>query len=279
MITPYLYVPIIAWLIAQIIKTVIEVIKGDADIKYLYASGGMPSAHSAVVVSLAGYTFYHQGANSPLFGVTAIIAGIVMYDSFGVRRSSGEQAKTLNKLIGEMARNGNLRKPDDFAKLREVLGHQPLEVIVGAMLGALVATLFSLDELTPIINWLTTLPSRVEIYVVIAVGALIGLGTIAYFVAARKKLKRNKKQYELVKYILGVNIIMGILLSFSALVSFEGILPYGQRWLPVFIFTAWIIFMLIAIWRWTGLKKIENFEDIVISERKQNWLKKAGKKK
>jgi len=279
LITPYLYVPIIAWLIAQIIKTVIEVIKGDADIKYLYASGGMPSAHSAVVVSLAGYTFYHQGANSPLFGVTAIIAGIVMYDSFGVRRSSGEQAKTLNKLIGEMARNGNLRKPDDFAKLREVLGHQPLEVIVGAMLGALVATLFSLDELTPIINWLTTLPSRVEIYAVIAVGALIGLGTIAYFVAARKKLKRNKKQYELVKYILGVNIIMGILLLFSGLVSFEGILPYGQRWLPVFIFTAWIIFMLIAIWRWTGLKKIENFEDIVISERKQNWLKKAGKKK
>ncbi len=279
MITPYLYVPIIAWLIAQIIKTVIEVIKGDADIKYLYASGGMPSAHSAVVVSLAGYTFYHQGANSPLFGVTAIIAGIVMYDSFGVRRSSGEQAKTLNKLIGEMARNGNLRKPDDFAKLREVLGHQPLEVIVGAMLGALVATLFSLDELTPIINWLTTLPSRVEIYVVIAVGALIGLGTIAYFVAARKKLKRNKKQYELVKYILGVNIIMGILLSLSGLISFESILPYGQRWLPVFTFTAWIIFMLIAIWRWTGLKKIENFEDIVISERKQNWLKKAGKKK
>jgi len=279
LITPYLYVPIIAWLIAQIIKTAIEVIKGDADIKYLYASGGMPSAHSAVVVSLAGYTFYHQGANSPLFGVTAIIAGIVMYDSFGVRRSSGEQAKTLNKLIGEMARNGNLRKPDDFAKLREVLGHQPLEVIVGAMLGALVATLFSLDELTPIINWLTALPSRVEIYAVITVGALIGLGTIAYFVAARKKLKRNRKQYELVKYILGVNIIMGILLSFSGLISFEGILPYGQRWLPVFTFTAWIIFMLIAIWRWTGLKKIENFEDIVISERKQNWLKKAGKKK
>jgi len=279
LITPYLYVPIIAWLIAQIIKTVIEVIKGDADVKYLYASGGMPSAHSAVVVSLAGYTFYHQGANSPLFGVTAIIAGIVMYDSFGVRRSSGEQAKTLNKLIGEMARNGNLRKPDDFAKLREVLGHQPLEVIVGAMLGALVATLFSLDELTPIINWLTTLPSRVEIYAVIASGALIGLGTIAYFVAARKKLKRNKKQYELVKYILGVNIIMGILLSFSGLISFEGILPYGQRWLPVFIFTAWIIFMLIAVWRWTGLQRSSRINLELISERKQNWLKRAGKKK
>ncbi len=279
MITPYLYVPIIAWLIAQIIKTAIEVIKGDADIKYLYASGGMPSAHSAVVVSLAGYTFYHQGANSPLFGVTAIIAGIVMYDSFGVRRSSGEQAKTLNKLIGEMARNGNLRKPDDFAKLREVLGHQPLEVIVGAMLGALVATLFSLDQLTPIISWLSGLPSRNEIYGIYALGGLMIISPLAYFVLARKKLKTDKKIFELSKYILGTNILIGLVLLFSALISSEKIVPYGQRWLSIFEITAWAIFMLIAIWRWTGLKKIENFEDIVISERKQNWLKKAGKKK
>ena len=279
MITPYLYVPVIAWLLAQIIKSIIEVIKGDGDIKYLYASGGMPSAHSAVVVSLAGYTFYHQGANSPLFGVTAIIAGIVMYDSFGVRRSSGEQAKTLNKLIGEMARNGNIRKPDEFEKLREVLGHQPLEVIVGAILGAMVATLFSLDELTPIINWLTGLPAKVEIYSIFAIAALIGLVTVGYFAFARKKLKKNKKVYELFKYILLVNIIISIGLAFSAVVSLESIVPYGQRWLPIFILSAWLVFMLIAVWRWVSLQRAENFEEIIIEERKKNWLKKAGKKK
>lgn len=279
MITPYLYVPIIAWLLAQIIKTTIELIKGDGDIKYLYASGGMPSAHSAVVVSLAGYTFYHQGANSPLFGVTAIIAGIVMYDSFGVRRSSGEQAKTLNKLIGEMARNGNLRKPYEFDKLREVLGHQPLEVIVGALLGGLVATLFSLDELTPIINWLTGLPAKFEIYTIFAIAALIGLVTIGYFVVARKKFKKNKKVYELFKYILFVNIVIALGLAFSAVISLESIAPYGQRWLSVFIFTSWLIFMLIAIWRGVSLQRAENFEEIIIEERKKNWLKKAGKKK
>jgi len=279
LITPYLYVPVIAWLLAQIIKSIIEVIKGDGDIKYLYASGGMPSAHSAVVVSLAGYTFYHQGANSPLFGVTAIIAGIVMYDSFGVRRSSGEQAKTLNKLIGEMARNGNIRKPDEFEKLREVLGHQPLEVIVGAILGAMVATLFSLDELTPIINWLTGLPAKVEIYRIFAIADLIGLVTVGYFAFARKKLKKNKKVYELFKYILLVNIIISIGLAFSAVVSLESIVPYGQRWLPIFILSAWLVFMLIAVWRWVSLQRAENFEEIIIEERKKNWLKKAGKKK
>ena len=279
MITPYLYVPVIAWFLAQLIKTTIEVIKGDADVKYLYASGGMPSAHSAVVVSLAGYTFYHQGANSPLFGVTAIIAGIVMYDSFGVRRSSGEQAKTLNKLIGEMARTGNLRKPDDFARLREVLGHQPLEVIVGALLGALVATLFSLDELSPIINWLAALPTKPEIYVIFALGILIALGTIVYFVIARKKIKRDKKIYELLKYVLGVNVIVGVFMLFAGLVSYESIAPYGQRWFSVFIMTAWLIFMLIAVWRWIGLQKVAKFDTEIISERKNNWLVKAGKKK
>ena len=279
MITPYLYVPVIAWALAQLIKVVIEIIKGDADVKYLYASGGMPSAHSAVVVSLAGYTFYHQGANSPLFGVTAIIAGIVMYDSFGVRRSSGEQAKALNKLIAEMAHNGNLRKPDDYARLREVLGHQPLEVIVGALLGGLVATLFSLDQLSPIIDWVTSLPTKPEIYLILVIGVLMVLAPILYFVLARKKLKKDKKIYELSKYILGVNLIIGLAMIFAGVISYESIAPYGQRWLSVFGVAVWLIFMLIATWRWAGLKKAVKFDTNVVSERKQDWLKKAGKKK
>jgi hypothetical protein len=272
-------VPVIAWALAQLIKVVIEIIKGDADVKYLYASGGMPSAHSAVVVSLAGYTFYHQGANSPLFGVTAIIAGIVMYDSFGVRRSSGEQAKALNKLIAEMAHNGNLRKPDDYARLREVLGHQPLEVIVGALLGGLVATLFSLDQLSPIIDWVTSLPTKPEIYLILVIGVLMVLAPILYFVLARKKLKKDKKIYELSKYILGVNLIIGLAMIFAGVISYESIAPYGQRWLSVFGVAVWLIFMLIATWRWAGLKKAVKFDTNVVSERKQDWLKKAGKKK
>jgi acid phosphatase family membrane protein YuiD len=272
-------VPVIAWALAQLIKVVIEIIKGDADVKYLYASGGMPSAHSAVVVSLAGYTFYHQGANSPLFGVTAIIAGIVMYDSFGVRRSSGEQAKALNKLIAEMAHNGNLRKPDDYARLREVLGHQPLEVIVGALLGGLVATLFSLDQLSPIIDWVTSLPTKPEIYLILVIGVLMVLAPILYFFLARKKLKKDKKIYELSKYILGVNLIIGLAMIFAGVISYESIAPYGQRWLSVFGVAVWLIFMLIATWRWAGLKKAVKFDTNVVSERKQDWLKKAGKKK
>lgn len=279
MITPYIYVPFIAWLVAQGIKMIIEVIKGDADLRYLYASGGMPSSHSAVVCSLAAYTFYHQGPMSPLFGVTAILAGIVMYDSFGVRRSAGEQAKTLNKLIGEMANNGNLRKPDDYSRLREILGHQPLEVLVGALLGVSIATLFSLDQLTPFISWLTTIPTQMEVYGMFALGGLIILGPIVLWMLLKKKLKKNRQLGELNKYFVGGNLILGIMMLFAGFVALEQIVPYGQRWVAISILVAWLIMSMIVAWRYIAIRKVYRYSDEIVSTRKQDWLKKAGKKK
>ncbi len=279
MITPYLYVPLLAWLIAQLIKTAIEIIKGDADVRYLYASGGMPSAHSAVVCSLAGYTFYHQGINSPLFGVTAIIAGIVMYDSFGVRRSAGEQARTLNTLIAEMARTGNLRKPDDYGQLREILGHQPLEVIVGAILGGLVATLFSLNQITPIIKWLTSAPSKLEINIIFGVGAALIIVSLGIFAVYKKKIKKDRELKKINTYFQLSNISLGLSLLLAGLLANESILPYGQRWLAVTIMTIWALLMLIAIWRMANLSKIARFSSPDDDSSKKAWLKKAGKKK
>ncbi|MEI6742014.1 MAG: divergent PAP2 family protein [bacterium] len=279
MITPYLYVPLLAWLIAQLIKTIIEIIKGDADVRYLYASGGMPSAHSAVVCSLAGYTFYNQGIGSPLFGITAIIAGIVMYDSFGVRRSAGEQARTLNTLIAEMARTGNLRKPDEYGQLREILGHQPLEVIVGAILGGLVATLFSLNQLSPIINWLTASPSKLEIKVIFGIGVSMIVLSLGIFAAYKKKIKKDRELKKINTYFQLSNICLGITLLLAGLLANESILPYGQRWLAVAIMTVWALLMLIAIWRMSNLRKIARFSSPDDDSSKKAWLKKAGKKK
>lgn len=279
MITPYLYVPLLAWLIAQLIKTAIEIIKGDADVRYLYASGGMPSAHSAVVTALAGYTFYHQGISSPLFGVTAIIAGIVMYDSFGVRRSAGEQARTLNTLIAEMARSGNLRKPDDYRQLREILGHQPLEVIVGAILGGLVATLFSLNQITPIIKWLTSAPSKLEINIIFGVGAALIIVSLGIFAVYKKKIKKDRELKKINTYFQLSNISLGLSLLLAGLLANESILPYGQRWLAVTIMTIWALLMLIAIWRMANLSKIARFSSPDDDSSKKAWLKKAGKKK
>ena len=98
----YLYGPLILWFVAQLVKFSIHLARGRADVRYLFASGGMPSAHAAVVCSLATITLLDQGITSPLFGITAILAAIVMYDSFGVRRSSGDQARLLNRLVSDL---------------------------------------------------------------------------------------------------------------------------------------------------------------------------------
>lgn len=277
--TPYLYVPFIAWVVAQGIKMLIEIFKGDADLRYLYASGGMPSAHSAVVTSLAGYTFYHQGIGSPLFGITAVIAAIVMYDSFGVRRSSGEQARTLNKLISEMSHNGNIRKPDDYNKLREILGHQPLEVIVGALLGGLVATLFSLNQISPIINWLTKPLSGIEINIAYIVGAILVIVPVITRIALKKRVKADKKLRYIMKFVLAGSILAGLLLAFAGFVASQEIKIYSQRWVSTTILTVWVAHMLAVIWRWLNIRKVARFSDEIGDIRKDTWLKKAGKKR
>lgn len=87
---PYIIVPFATWAVAQISKFAIAAFRGRIDFRYLYASGGMPSVHSAVVCSLAMTALLVDGVGSHLFGFTAIFAAIVMYDSFGVRRSAGE---------------------------------------------------------------------------------------------------------------------------------------------------------------------------------------------
>lgn len=277
--TPYLYVPLTAWIVAQGTKMLIEIFKGEADLRYLYASGGMPSAHSAVVCALAGYAFYHEGIMSPLFGITAVIAAIVMYDSFGVRRSSGEQAKTLNKLISEMSHNGNIRKPDDYNELREILGHQPLEVIVGALLGGLIATLFSLDQISPIINWLTQPLAGREIYLAYILGGLLIAVPVIVRLIAKKKIKANKKARYIFRFILFGSVVAGVLVAFAGFVANESIKLYSQRWVSISLLTVWLAYILVVIWRWLNIRKIARFSDEMPNLRKDTWLKKAGKKK
>ena len=98
----------------------------------------MPSSHTALVVSLATATGIHTGFNSPLFALSVVLASIVMYDAAGVRRAAGKQAKVINKLIVEMEVQHSVRE----TRLKELLGHTPLEVLAGALLGILIAYAF-----------------------------------------------------------------------------------------------------------------------------------------
>ncbi len=132
-----LVVPIIAWVISQGLKQVFHlmgrnrrVFSGDTNPKILL-SGGMPSAHSAIVVSLAVFLGLQDGLNSSVFGLSVWLSIIVMYDAMMVRYSSGMQGEALNKLIVEQ---GSKQK-----KLRVAHGHTPVEVFAGALIGAVVA--------------------------------------------------------------------------------------------------------------------------------------------
>ena len=130
-----LYVPYIVWFAIQSFKVIYELVKTKKfNFKRIMGAGGMPSSHTAVVVSLATLVGKYQGVDTPIFAVATIFAFIVMYDAAGVRRAAGKQATLLNKII----ETPGLSYLEVQEKLVEVLGHSPMQVIVGAILGIVV---------------------------------------------------------------------------------------------------------------------------------------------
>ena len=125
-----------AWLGAQILKTLTSYLKhGTLNFERLVVAGGMPSSHTALVVSLAWAVGLNEGFNSPLFAVTVVLAGIVMYDAAGVRRAAGKQAKVINKLVRQLRVEHTVHD----ITLKELLGHSPIEVLAGAIWGIAIA--------------------------------------------------------------------------------------------------------------------------------------------
>lgn len=139
MITPILIFAVAAWAIAQVLKMVISVIAyRQVDWSYLFTGGGMPSSHSALVCACAAGIGMLEGVDTPIFAVAVVLAFIVMYDAANVRKETGEQAKILNYIM----ENWNQHKPELFAEeLKELIGHTPLQVAAGAVLGILVGVL------------------------------------------------------------------------------------------------------------------------------------------
>ena len=131
----YLIVPICCWAAIQLFKFLTAlVIEKKIDFKRLMGAGGMPSSHSAVVTSIATMIGKDVGLGSPLFALPCIVASVVMYDAAGVRRAAGKQAELLNKIV----ETPGLTNAQVGERLAEVLGHTPLQVFVGAILGIIV---------------------------------------------------------------------------------------------------------------------------------------------
>jgi len=277
-ITPFLYVPFVAWAVAQIIKFGLAVVRGEGNIRYLYASGGMPSVHSAVVCSLATWAFIDGGLSSPLFGFAAVFAGIVMYDSFGVRRSTGEQARTLNQLITDLVVNGDLKNADDYNELREILGHKPLEVVVGAGLGVFIAAAFGYSKLVVQFPMVFSSPSTGWVKALMIFGGLLLMAAPVKYIWGVKRYKKSKVAQTKLSYIVLCNALFGLLIAICAFLAYENINAFFAQWIVIVIISiAWLIITLVFIYQFrSATKSIRASEDTM---RKDAWLRRAKRKK
>lgn len=125
------------WFFAQLIKVIIDfLLEGQFNFERFHGSGGMPSSHSSTICGLTCAVGYSEGFQSSLFALSFIMAVIVMHDASNVRRSVGDHARLLNQQF-----NAHLLS-DNQKLFKELIGHKPLEVIVGAALGVIISTVF-----------------------------------------------------------------------------------------------------------------------------------------
>lgn len=135
----YLIVPFVTWFCVQTFKVLWALATTKKfNFKRIIGAGGMPSSHTAIVVSITTMVGRSQGINSVIFAVSLIFSLVVMYDACGVRRQAGKQARILNDIVN----TPGLTTVQVREKLVEALGHTPLQVIVGAIVGFTAGMLF-----------------------------------------------------------------------------------------------------------------------------------------
>lgn len=131
---------IVSWALAQLIKIGIELIRTHRiNWQLIFATGGMPSSHSSLVVALATARGLRQGFDSPLFAVATVLAFVVLYDAQGIRRQAGNQARIINRML-QNVENAGIKVDKN---LKELLGHTPIQVVGGTILGIIVALIMN----------------------------------------------------------------------------------------------------------------------------------------
>lgn len=137
----YIAPPLVAWAIAQVSKVLVDSgRRRRLDLRILAAMGGMPSSHTAMVIALTTALGRVNGLASPVFALALIFSLVVMYDAAGVRRAAGRQAAVLNRLVEDLRERRGIGEE----RLRELLGHTPIEILAGAALGVVIGILFTI---------------------------------------------------------------------------------------------------------------------------------------
>ncbi len=127
---------LLAWAIAQVMKILIDAHKTKTiSMDLIVSSGGFPSSHTSFVIALATAVGFQDGFSSTTFAISAVLGCVVMYDAMGVRRAAGHHAKILNDLVLKLDSSSTVEE-----RLEELLGHTPLQVLGGFILGIIVST-------------------------------------------------------------------------------------------------------------------------------------------
>ena len=131
----------LAWAVAQALKVMLTLaISRRFDKSRVLGSGGMPSSHSAMACAMLMTIVFREGFSSSIFALAFCFSGVVMYDAAGVRRSTGKNAAVINQLMDMLSGNGYTF---DEKRLKELVGHTPIQVLAGALLGTLIGTLMA----------------------------------------------------------------------------------------------------------------------------------------
>jgi len=131
----FLLAPLVAWAIAQAAKVILTSMRQRRlNLRVLAETGGMPSSHAAIVMGMTTAVGKYAGVSSAAFAIALIFSFVVMYDAAGLRRAAGRQAAILNRLVEDLVHMRGMQEQ----RLRELLGHTPVEVLVGGLLGIVV---------------------------------------------------------------------------------------------------------------------------------------------
>jgi hypothetical protein len=276
MITEYLYVPLIVFAIAQCIKFLLAMFRGEYRPSLLFASGGMPSVHSATVTSLAMVALIEGGVASPLFGVAGVFAAIVIYDSLGVRRAAGEQAKVLNVLISDLSSSGAVKVPGKYGHLREVLGHRPLEVLIGMILGVFLTGVVMASQVFEQAPWLLTVPSSLaQTIELVLAGFLLVTSVIVVVLSRRKKATKLSHYRPFFQQIAISNVVIAVALALLVLLQKQAVLTYST-WLLVSLVLVAFLLWHAALWYLLLVDgKLRMPTTPERDARKDRWLKKS----
>lgn len=134
---PYVITGFSSWLIAQVLKTIIHgILNGEWTLERLFGDGGMPSGHSATVSSMAVFVGLMKGFGSCEFALAMVLATIVCHDAMGVRLETGKQAQIINEIIATIDDMFDNAKWNEV-KLKEFVGHSPVQVCAGVLVGAI----------------------------------------------------------------------------------------------------------------------------------------------